>query len=551
MKNLSLFDIPFEQLISEDRLYVDKTGYISLMVNEFKGCFLSRPRRFGKTLLLDTIHSLFLGREDLFRGLAIESSGWEFKKHPVIRINMDYEKLSSASKFKINVGRELKRVAEAEGIKLKTDLITEIWERLLSSLSKKYGLGVVVLIDDFDSPVVKNLGEPNLAKEMAKIINELFSSIKNYMEYIRFAFVTGVSKFILPPLDTENNQFIDITLDPRFAGICGFTITEFDEAFKDRMFEANKVLKAKNQIGRKTDELAFRQRIIKMYAGYDWLGPETILNPHSTLNLFQQKSFGSFWPLIGMAPCLAELVKNAPFDFLRPKLDGYIGENIEQTSILTPQVGPVLFHSGYLTINNVTRVMEKDGDIEKEIDYYAFKIPNAEITLIYDIFCLREIFEENLEFIKEKQDEVISAIENRHSAFLARFLGTLLSGLPPRPKVKQDRYYRSLIMSAMVAMGAEPKSRVIGTTGPEGEILVLPSKERLIIEVKYVKPDKNDENADKAVKLDVAFNAALTEIVAKEASESFIQLGEFVIGLGVAVYGWLRGRVGVKVGFLK
>jgi hypothetical protein len=245
-------------IISQDRLYADKTGYIFEMINNYESCFLSRPRRFGKTLLLDTIKELFSGDKELFKGLKIASLGYEFKKHPVIRLKMNYAETSSPDDLKKNIVEDLIEVAQVEEVAVKSEFFDKILNLLLKGLSKKYGAGVVFLVDEYDAPVSKHTGNLTLAEANASVLHDFYTALKNNIKYLRFVFVTGITRFALTSMDSGPNNFQDLSIDPSYAGSCGFTISEFDSLFQDRMPQTLESLKAKGQISHEANEEILR-----------------------------------------------------------------------------------------------------------------------------------------------------------------------------------------------------------------------------------------------------------------------------------------------------
>ncbi|MDR1039015.1 MAG: AAA family ATPase, partial [Deltaproteobacteria bacterium] len=228
-QSLPLTDEPFRKIIRGNYLYSDKTEYIHNMINSYTCCFLSRPRRFGKTLLLDTVDELFRGDRELFEGLWIDTdSSYEFARHPVLRFNMAYPEISTRKDLKYRIERDLRRAAETEDVKIIGPSYDEMLEELLEGLFKKYKVGAVVLIDEYDAPVAGHISDRKLAEDCSNVLHGFYTSLKKNIRFIRFALVTGITRFAMTALDSGPNNFMDISLDPDFSGICGFPVSELE-----------------------------------------------------------------------------------------------------------------------------------------------------------------------------------------------------------------------------------------------------------------------------------------------------------------------------------
>ncbi|MDR1040055.1 MAG: AAA family ATPase, partial [Deltaproteobacteria bacterium] len=228
-KKLSLNDKPFRKIIQGNYLYADKTKYIHKMITEYDCCFLSRPRRFGKTLLLDTLDELFQGNSELFEGLWIGAPNeYDFERHPVLRFNMAYAKISTKKDLEDYIEYDLRDAAKIEGVEITSNSYDTMLRELLRGVNEKYKVGAVVLIDEYDAPVAWNISNRTLASDNCDVLHGFYTSLKKNINYIRFAFVTGITRFALTALDSGPNNFTDISLDPDFAGICGFTFPEID-----------------------------------------------------------------------------------------------------------------------------------------------------------------------------------------------------------------------------------------------------------------------------------------------------------------------------------
>ncbi|MDR2140841.1 MAG: AAA family ATPase, partial [Deltaproteobacteria bacterium] len=254
----------FSKVINEKMLYADKTEYIYNLVNNCAVCFLCRPRRFGKSLLLSTIKAMFLGQRDLFKGLWIDSSDYAFEKHPVIHLSMNYSGTSEPDLLKKLIIRNLQTLGTSEGLSISDlslsfaleDLVNGLYDKFYKSLptpaegSDNLGTarGVVVLIDEYDAPIIDTLNKPEIAQANLETLHDFYRCFKNLDEKIRFVLVTGVSQAARVALGQSSNNIVDISLKPEYAGICGFTLQDLDDLFADRYEETLQDLIATEQM---------------------------------------------------------------------------------------------------------------------------------------------------------------------------------------------------------------------------------------------------------------------------------------------------------------
>jgi hypothetical protein len=214
-KELMFGDPSFREIREGNILYADKTEYIHKMLNTSKCCFLSRPRRFGKTLLLDTIDALFQGDRTLFEGLWIGQSDYQFEPHPVLNFNMSYDELSTRDDLVSWIKWDLMRHAQKEGVKLKSDFTPrQMFEVLLEGIYAKYDVRAVILVDEYDAPVTDHISDMKLAVANRNVLHDFYRAIKKNINYIHFAFVAGITRFALTAMDSGPNNFKDISLLP-------------------------------------------------------------------------------------------------------------------------------------------------------------------------------------------------------------------------------------------------------------------------------------------------------------------------------------------------
>jgi hypothetical protein len=536
MKDLPLGDMTFEEIISQNRLYADKTGYISRMIST-KSCFLSRPRRFGKTLLIDTVEELFRGNRELFEGLEISSTGYRFEKHPVIRLNMNYALTESPERMMTNITATLRGIAASEGVCLTMPSYDLILAELVAELSNKYGSGTVILVDEYDAPVARHVDDSELAKANAQVLRGFYGAIKNSLKRIRFALVTGVTRFAMTSVDSDANNFVDLTLDPEFAGICGFPVREFDALFRDRMGETLQALKAKGQMGPDSDEDDLRRDILDWYDGYDWLGDDRILNPYSILHFFRRKSFGPYWATSGGPSHLKALMRERPLDFVQTKLDGYSSEWVTKATLDKLDPAAVLFHSGYLTIEGARLADSTPAGGGRKDLFYAFRIPNSEVENSYDGNLFAAVFDITPAEFGTAAKELLNAVIVEDSERVAGVLRGLLAGVTYMQHDGTLGFYHGLIHIAFRVSGLNVLSETAGADGRADMTLFLPNERKIVVELKHCNSRKGADDGDIGSGLEEALKDAREAIRRKGYAEVFKGWTGTVSCLALAVYG--------------
>ena len=353
----------FTSLIEDGFLYVDKTDLVYRMVTTGKPYFLSRPRRFGKSLLLSTLEAYFLGRKDLFKGLAIEQLEKDWKVYPVLHLSLN-------AQFYENK-RSLEQVLDAHFIQWeklfgKTDEELGYEERFMQIIQQaceKTGEKVVVLIDEYDKPLLRTLFNDDLHNVYREMLTGFYTVLKDADRYLRFVFITGVTKFSQLGIFSNLNQLIDISMAPDYATVCGMTKSEIERDFQPELA----TLAAMNKL---TYEQTVNE-MTKRYDGYHFseFRTEGIFNPFSVLNALLQKRFSSYWFATGTPTMLVDMLKKTDYDLRQ--LDGIEVPAAALTDYRADFQNPVpiIYQSGYLTIR----------DYDSEFNFFRLGYPNAEV----------------------------------------------------------------------------------------------------------------------------------------------------------------------------
>ena len=235
MKKLPVGIQTFRKIIEYDCVYVDKTEHIYNLIKKASYYFLSRPRRFGKSLLLDTIGEVFIGDKELFKGLWIYESGFEFKKHPIIRVDMSNISNETPEVLKKSILSHFRICYEAEGLSMVDETPSDAFRRLIIKLHEKYNERVVVLIDEYDKPILDHMGDDDIADANRMVIRSFYGVLKSMDPHLRFTMFTGVSRFTKTSVFSELNNLTDISLVEDYADICGIPADSLEVHFAEHI----------------------------------------------------------------------------------------------------------------------------------------------------------------------------------------------------------------------------------------------------------------------------------------------------------------------------
>ena len=345
MKQINTSTYNFPEIIRNDFLYVDKTAYLWKLIQGKKDeFFLSRPRRFGKSLLVSTLKAVFQGRRELFKGLAIDKEDYDWKAYPVIHLDFGNSNLRTASDVEDYLLDMLDNASRSLGVELRGRSVTTRFENLIADAASASKAGkTVILVDEYDKPILGNIGNPHVSVILT-VLKGFYSNIKKQEGLIRFAFITGVSKFAHVSIFSDLNNLTDITLHSDYAGMLGFTEAEIREYFADR------IPLAATANGKSVEELM--QWLLKWYDGYRFSKGEThVCNPVSISSFFTNNyKFANYWGKTGMPSFLMALAKKTRFNLERaitePVSDLAFGayelDNLDPLGLL--------WQTGYLTI---------------------------------------------------------------------------------------------------------------------------------------------------------------------------------------------------------
>ena len=358
----------FEKLRNNNCVYVDKTEYVYTLVHDVAQFFLSRPRRFGKSLLLSTLRAYWEGKKELFSGLAIEKleadndEAWQ--PYPVLYFDFNGRNYNNENALETVLHSHLSRWEEEYQVDSKDQTLEDRFQNLLMKVSEKTGKGCVVLVDEYDKPLLDLVDDLERQEHNKAVFKGFFSNLKNCDRYVRFVFITGVTKFHKVSIFSDLNQLNDISLNESYSGICGITDDELREYFSPEITEMSRK--------RNISEEECLNKLKTQYDGYRFHQNGChVYNPYSLIKAFYDKEFGSYWFETGTPTFLIKRLKEIQFEPHR-FTDRTLYANssmLKDYSAENPDPIPLLYQTGYLTI----------ADYDAEDQEYTLTFPNKEV----------------------------------------------------------------------------------------------------------------------------------------------------------------------------
>ena len=429
----------FRTLRERDCYYVDKTAFIEQLLDEGTHYFLSRPRRFGKSLFLDTLKELFEGSEELFEGLHIHAGHDWSQRHPVVRLSFGGSSFTEPAHLHANVLAQLEGVAEQQGVSVRYATGPERFAHLLRTLHARGGQRVAVLVDEYDKPILDALETPEVARANRDYLRGLYGVIKDSDAHVRFTFLTGISKFSKVNLFSQLNNLTDLTLDPVYSSICGYTEDDLDAVFAPEL-----------------DGLD-REQVREWYNGYGWRGNEKVYNPFDVLLLLRRREFEAHWFETGTPAFLVDtLFKRRVSSVSLSDMVG-TGELLSTFDVggrsAAEHIGTeaLLFQTGYLTIAGEERL---GGKALYRLDY-----PNREVRQSLNEVLLRHLVQD----VGQQTANSIGLtrlLETHDCAGLKELFHAFFASIPYQWYTNNDiaRYegfYASVVYSYFAALGYE------------------------------------------------------------------------------------------------
>lgn len=503
MKKLPLGIQTFSLLIEDNYVYVDKTKHIMGLIDSLKYVFLSRPRRFGKSLLLSTIEEFFLGKKKLFEGLYIYDYP-EWKTHPIIRLDFSNMETESIESFRETFFDRLKEIATGYGINIESEIESHYFGRLIKELSEKFGQKTVILIDEYDKPITDHLENLEIAGQLREFIKSVFVRMKGNDAHIRFVLLTGVSKFSKVSLFSGMNQITDITMHEQFAPLLGYTQEELELHFAPYL----ELLTEKRGVPK--NELL--KEIKHWYNGYSWDASTRVYNPFSILSLFQSLRFDNYWFSSGTPSYLIKLMREKKYDV-------NILKNAE-ANILTfdsgslDNIDPInlLFQTGYLTVSQKRDLYQ--------IEEYLLNFPNFEVETSFYSYLIGDISNTHPYEALTLALKLRQSLENGEVHRFETVLKSLFAQIPSNLFIEEEKFYHSLFIMISYLCRIEVEAEVNTNIGRIDGVIEF-SESIHIVEFKINRPAEE----------------GLKQIINKKYYEKYLTKGKPIYLMGISFSG--------------
>ena len=491
----------FSELIDRGVVYVDKTDkLLDLIAGSSKQFLLARPRQFGKSLTVSTLQAIFEGRRELFKGLAIDRSDYDWKAYPVIRLDMGSCQAATLAEFREFLFKLLQSEAARLGVTLQeTTLPSVAFRRLIAEAARLSPEGqCVVLVDEYDKPLLAHLGTPSV-EVIRDELKPFYGVIKYAQEFERFAFITGVSKFSKVSIFSDLNNLVDLTMDARTATMLGYTHDEVKKYFGEH-------LAALGEANGLTPEGAF-DKVIAMYDGYRFEeNAERVVNPVSFGRCLSDKKFKSYWYETGTPTFLMELMKKRPMDISNLEISE---DELGSYEPANPEIVPLLFQTGYLTI--------KSMDTVDDLRLYRLGFPNGGVRAAFNR-SLVSAYTNVDEFRKTSaQVACIRALQAHDLEAFFESLSVFFADIPYDLTDRQnEQAWQAILVTLLTFVGAEVRAEERTNLGRIDAVVTCP-EEIYVVEVK----------------LDKTAAEALAQIKGKHYHEKYLASGKRITLVGM------------------
>ncbi len=492
----------FERIIEEDRLYIDKTEYVYRMTHsDSKYFFLGRPRRFGKSLLVSTLQSYFEGRKELFKGLAVEKLEKEWTEYPVLHFDMSGGKHMEKEQLERYLANVLDKEEEKFGYKSDNVDANVRLINLIDTAFKQTGRQVVVLIDEYDAPMLDVAHEAEQLDKLRNVMRNFYSPLKMCEPKLRFVFLTGITKFSQLSIFSELNNIKNISMDNEYAGICGITVEEL----LTQMSNDVDILAEAQGLTRE----ATVAKLKEFYDGYHFAAESPdVFNPYSLLNCFSDRQFNAYWFGSGTPTYLINMMRKfgvLPTDVIT-RVEADASEFDAPTENMV-SIMPLLYQSGYITIK----------DYNREYNYYTLDVPNKEVKVGLTRALIPSYVTHNTLATTNTARRIAQALDKQDMAGALELLQTFLGTVPYCDNTHYEGHYQqvlfivfSLLTDYLVDVEVHtPKGRV--------DIVLLTRTDLYILELKM--------NSDS--------HAAMRQIDLKDYRQRFALSGKPVTKVGI------------------
>ncbi|MDE6741322.1 MAG: ATP-binding protein [Muribaculaceae bacterium] len=491
----------FKTLREDQALYVDKTSFVEKIVSsKSKYYFLARPRRFGKSLFLSTLRYFFEGRRELFKGLCIDSADWDWEVYPVLHIDLNTNRYDEMGKLDGVLDNLFRNWEDRYGIEVKDDDYSMRFKTIIKTVYEKTGKQVVILVDEYDKPLVGNLHKDANFEHYRSKLASLYSNFKSSAEHIRLVFMTGISRFSKLSVFSDLNNLKDITFDDVFADICGITEKELLDNFQTG------IEKLAGEYECSYEEAC---RLLKNnYDGYRFAKRGSdIYNPWSVLNAMDEKDIRNYWNGTGTPTIISQTLRNADVDIEKTLNARWRLDDLAGLDLLGADPTAILYQAGYLTI----------ADFDRRTNTVRLKVPNEEVRrgLFNDLLPL--YVKPAGSTVKMMLDGIYGGILDGRPEEMLRSLRAFFAGIPYDLKMDSENNFHNAFYILVTLIGLDAKAEVHTSDG-RIDLLIQTSEYIYVIELKY----------------DSSAKEALRQIEDKEYALQFEDDGRKVFRIGVS-----------------
>ena len=466
----------FRTIREQDFYYVDKTSHIQRLVNQGRYYFMSRPRRFGKSLLVDTLRELFEGNEPLFRGLDIHEH-WDWSvRHPVVRLSFDGN-YNEPGNLHSNIISQLAMIEQDAGLDPAVDCTgPDRLQNLLHRLHRDTGQQAAVLVDEYDKPILDVIDKPEMAAANRDYLRGFYGIIKGSARDVRFVFVTGVSMFSRVSLFSGLNNLMNISLDPNYATICGYTDADLDTVFAPELPGLD------------------RDEIREWYNGYHWLGEEKLYNPFDLLLLFNSRNFEPHWFETGSPTFLFRMMMEREVSPMELEHRSTDARQLSRFDVGDIGINALLFQTGYLTIT----AKERDG----AQTFYTLDYPNLEVRQSLNQGLLDYLGREGREVSDSGKELGRLLTANDFDGFTDR-LKSFFAGIPcqwqgANSPARYEAWYAGMLYACFRTIGLDLRVEDASGRG-RADMVVLHGGQVFVFEFKVAHGEDGKTAAEQAI----------------------------------------------------
>src|SRR6056297_524654 len=470
--------------MENDYLYIDKTKYLHMLKDRGKFYFMSRPRRFGKSLTISTYDCMFRGEKELFKDTWLYDN-WDFEPQPVIRLNMSEIQAQDERTVETSLFEFMDELYETHGFKRDSQLLKTTFRRVIKRLYEKYGKRVIVLIDEYDKPILDHLNDHEMAKKIRTVLRTFYSTLKSSDAYLDFVFITGITKFTKVGVFSTLNNLDDISTWDEVSQMLGYTQKEIERDFEPYLETCESTMAMNRQ--------EVYESIKEYYNGFSFDGRHFVYNPFSILNFLKKHEFDNYWVESG-SPSF--IVKYAKRHDLKP--DQYLGKYFQKTILSTYEIEeapPVSFliQAGYLTFKDYSQ------NLGYLVDY-----PNKEVRDTFSELLMISEYNHDFQEANDIRDEIRKALKNRDFERLYEQIRRTFSNIPYtifEPREKDDAaeterayierlegFYHSVILTMLWAAGVNVRAEELTALG-RSDLILEYEDDVYIIELKKQSPE--------------------------------------------------------------